>query len=214
MEKHCIVLGGGGWMMGEIPSKLDSYVLSLSGKSNPKICYLSTATGDAEEVIQRFYDSKLSANLSHYPLFKLDRDWQTKLFEQDIIYVGGGNTRSMLALWREWGIDIILRECYERGIILCGMSAGAICWFEYGITDSDPNEYSVINGLGFVKGLAAAHFSCTDPKYGIFTAFAAKNPDVCCYGISDYAAIHFINGVSSNEIVSHKEAKVIVKNSL
>ncbi|EHI9243137.1 peptidase E [Vibrio vulnificus] len=214
MEKHCVVLGGGGWMMGEIPSKLDNYILSLSNKENPKVCYLSTATGDAEEVVQRFYDAKLSSNLSHYPLFKLNADWQSKLFEQDIIYVGGGNTRSMLALRREWGVDDMLRRCYERGIILCGMSAGAICWFDYGITDSDPNTYSVIKGLGLLKGLAAAHFNTEGQKYDIFTAFAAQNNDVTCYGISDYAALHFIDGKLALTIESRKGAKTIVKNSL
>ena len=68
----------------------------------------------------------------------------------------------MLALWKEWGIDKILRDCYENGVVLCGMSAGAICWFDYGITDSNPEEYTVIDALGFVRGLASAHFNGSD----------------------------------------------------
>ncbi|ENM8383108.1 peptidase E, partial [Vibrio alginolyticus] len=144
MRKHCIAIGGGGWMMGENPSPLDQYILSLSGKENPNICFLPTATGDADEVIERFYDAKLSENVTHFPLFKFEAGWKETLFEQDIIYVGGGNTRSMLAIWREWGIDRILKQCYEQGIIICGMSAGAICWFEFAVTDSDPEAYQVM----------------------------------------------------------------------
>lgn len=90
MRKHCIAIGGGGWMMGENPSPLDQYILSLSGKENPNICFLPTATGDADEVIERFYNAKLSENVTHFPLFKFDAGWKETLFEQDIIYVGGG----------------------------------------------------------------------------------------------------------------------------
>ncbi|MCV5940243.1 peptidase E, partial [Escherichia coli] len=128
-------------------------------------CFLPTATGDADEVIERFYDAKLSENATHFQLFKFDAGWKETLFEQDIIYVGGGNTRSMLAIWREWGIDRILKQCYEQGIIICGMSAGAICWFEVAVTDSDPEAYQVMRCLGLIDGLAAAHFSHVGEKF-------------------------------------------------
>ncbi|HCH0960556.1 TPA: peptidase E [Vibrio parahaemolyticus] len=214
MDKHIVVLGGGGWMMGEKQSKLDRYALDLTGKRDPKVCYLSTATGDAEEAIQRFYDSALSCNLTHFPLFKPDSNWRTKLQEQDVIYVGGGNTRSMLAIWREWGIDTILKECYENGVVLCGMSAGAICWFDLGITDSNPEEYTVIDGLGFVRGLASAHFNGSDEKADLFSDFSQNNSSVPCYGISDYAALHFINGQLYQTVTSKFDAKVTFENAL
>ncbi|GLR03962.1 peptidase E [Vibrio hyugaensis] len=212
MEKQCVVLGGGGWMMGEIPSQLDQYILSLVGKKNPKICYLSTATGDSEEVITRFHNAKLSEYLTHFPLFKLEKGWRTKLLEQDVIYVGGGNTRSMLALWKEWAIDDILKECYNRGIILCGMSAGAICWFDYGITDSDPEAYSIIKGIGLLQGLASAHFVENDEKYELFERFAHSNLDAICYGLSDYAALHFVDGKPSKAIYSCENAQITIRN--
>ncbi|ASP38360.1 peptidase E [Bacterioplanes sanyensis] len=212
-DKHCVVLGGGGWMMGETPSALDEYILQLSGKENPKVCYVPTATGDSDRIIERFYDAKLSRQLSHFPLFKPHLNWREHLFEQDIIYVGGGNTRSMLAIWREWGVDDMLRRCYERGIILCGMSAGAICWFEHGITDSNPEAYSVIAGLGLLSGLAAAHFNQQDEKYRLFEQFSREHPDTRCIGLSDYAAVHFINGKPYRQIYSHPDASVTLKNS-
>ncbi|GGY52234.1 peptidase E [Bacterioplanes sanyensis] len=212
MKKHCVVLGGGGWMMGELPSLLDQYILQLSGKAHPKVCYVPTATGDSDEVIQRFYDAKLSDNLSHFPLFKPQLNWREHLLQQDIIYVGGGNTRSMLAIWREWGVDDILRRCYQQGIILCGMSAGAICWFEYGITDSNPEAYSVIPGLGVLPGLAAAHFTDDDEKAALFHQYAHAHPDVPCVGLSDYAGLHFIDGEIEQAIYSQQEARVTVAN--
>ncbi|WP_409933351.1 Type 1 glutamine amidotransferase-like domain-containing protein [Vibrio jasicida] len=212
MEKHCVVLGGGGWMMGELPSQLDQYILSLVGKNNPKVCYLSTATGDSQEVITRFHNAKLSEHLTHFPLFKLEKGWRTKLLEQDVIYVGGGNTRSMLALWKEWGIDDILKECYNRGIILCGMSAGAICWFDYGITDSDPEAYSIIKGIGLLRGLASAHFIENDEKHDLFERFAHSHLDATCYGLSDYAALHFVDGKPSKVIYSSEDAQITIRN--
>lgn len=214
MEKHIVALGGGGWMMGEERSELDRYVLDITGKQDPKVCYVPTATGDADEAIQRFYNSSLSCNLSHFPLFKPDLDWRTKLQEQDVIYVGGGNTRSMLAIWKEWGIDKILRECYESGVVLCGMSAGAICWFDYGITDSNPEEYTVIDALGFVCGLASAHFTGSDEKADLFSRFSRENSSIPCYGISDYAALHFVDGKHYRTIKSQTGAKVIIENAL
>ncbi|EGQ8008612.1 MULTISPECIES: Type 1 glutamine amidotransferase-like domain-containing protein [Vibrio] len=211
MRKHCIAIGGGGWMMGENPSPLDQYILSLSGKENPNICFLPTATGDADEVIERFYNAKLSENLTHFPLFKFDAGWKETLFEQDIIYVGGGNTRSMLAIWREWGIDRILKQCYEQGIIICGMSAGAICWFEFAVTDSDPEAYQVMRCLGLIDGLAAAHFSHVGEKFEVFQAFARSQPSITCYGIHDYAALHFVDGKLLATVTSFPDAGVLVK---
>ncbi|WBA16299.1 Type 1 glutamine amidotransferase-like domain-containing protein [Salinivibrio proteolyticus] len=212
MDKHIVALGGGGWMMGEQQSELDQYALRLTGKSDPKVCYIPTATGDAEEAIDRFYQSKLSRRLSHFPLFKANLDWRTHLQEQDVIYVGGGNTRSMLAVWKAWGIDKLLQDCYESGIILCGMSAGAICWFDYGITDSDPEKYSVIEGLSFVQGLASAHYPGSDEKAELFSQFANHHINMPCYGISDYSALHFVNGRYHKTINSQTGAQVTIKN--
>ncbi|HIF5642165.1 TPA: Type 1 glutamine amidotransferase-like domain-containing protein [Vibrio parahaemolyticus] len=213
MEKHIVALGGGGWMMGEEQSELDRYALGITGKRDPKVCYVPTATGDADEAIQRFYGSGLNGHLSHFPLFKPDLNWRTKLQEQDVIYVGGGNTRSMLAIWKAWGIDKILRDCYESGVVLCGMSAGAICWFDHGITDSDPEEYTVIDGLGFLGGLASAHFNGGDEKADLFGRFSKENSGIPCYGISDYAALHFVNGEIYQTVTSKVGAKVTFENS-
>ncbi|MFD2180378.1 peptidase E [Veronia pacifica] len=199
-------------MTGEKRSELDNYILNLSEKPEPRVCYIPTATGDAEEAIQRFYQSGLRGQLSHFSLFKMRSGWRDRLLQQDIIYVGGGNTRSMLAVWREWGVDSILRDCYERGIILAGMSAGAICWFSHLITDSDPEHFSVIKGLDILPGMAAAHFDDETNKRKLFINFADSNPQIPCYGIDDYAGLHFVNERLRNTIRSREKAGITVRN--
>ena len=138
--KQIIAIGGGGF--GHYASTLlNQYILKQAGKPSPKICFLPQASAESKDYIVNFYEtfSRLGAQPSWISLFgRVEPSWEEHLLSQDIIYVGGGNTRSMLALWREWGIDAVLREAYERGIILSGTSAGAICWFEQGITDSGP----------------------------------------------------------------------------
>ena len=200
MTRNMVLLGGGGWMMGESNSPLDEYAIKLSKKDKPKICFIPTATGDSQEVIDRFLNSGLEGDLSYYPLFKANKDWETFLYEQDVIYVGGGNTKNMLAIWKEWGIDKILRDCYNSGTIICGMSAGAICWFERCITDSDPKGYTVIDGLSFLDGVAAAHYSTKSEQAKLLKTDDLK-VSLPFYGIPEYVALHFIDE-TLHEIIS------------
>lgn len=162
MEKRQIIaLGGGGFSMEPDNPKLDDYILNQSEEALPKICFLGTASGDSEGYIKRFYNcfEKKGCLPSHFSLFKgHTSQLEAFLLSQNIIYVGGGNTRNMLVLWKEWGVDDILRKAYNQGIILSGISAGAICWFEQGLTDSIPNQLNVLNCLGFLKGSNCPHF--------------------------------------------------------
>lgn len=130
--KQIIALGGGGFSMEPENPLLDLYVLKQSGKHNPKICFIPTASGDADNYIARFYEffGKQNCKPSHLSLFKPQtRDLESYLIEKDIIYVGGGNTRNLLALWREWGLDLIMMKAWEQGTVLAGISAGSICSF-------------------------------------------------------------------------------------
>lgn len=140
---------------------LDLYLLSLSSKPKPKILFLGQASGDAQNYIDRFYAcyQKLEAEPSHLSLFRPpSRDLKKLIMDQDIIFVGGGNTFNMLTLWKAWGLDLILKEAYQRGIILSGISAGAICWFEYGLTDSFGEGYEALPCLGILHGSCCPHF--------------------------------------------------------
>src|SRR5690606_24677021 len=133
--RQIIAMGGGGFSMEPDNTLLDEYILCQSKAKKPNICFIPTASGDSDGYIQRFYNffEKKECKPFHLSLFKGHTDRiEEFILSHDIIYVGGGNTRNMLVLWREWGVDKFLRKAYENGVLLCGISAGSICWFEEG----------------------------------------------------------------------------------
>ena len=134
--------------------------LSLSNKEKPNICFIPTATGDNDSYKVNYYDvfTKFNCNPTHIDFFKRTIDLSSHIPEQDIIFVGGGNTKSMLAVWKDWGLDVLLRDAYENGTVMSGVSAGAICWFEKGITDSWAHDLAVMDCLGFVNGICCPHY--------------------------------------------------------
>ena len=129
-------------------------------KKDPISVFIPTATGDNEAYKVNYYStfSKLNCFPVHLDFFKRTPDLEELIKQQDVIFVGGGNTKSMLAVWKDWGLDLILKEAYERGVIMCGVSAGAICWFEEGVTDSWSEELKVMDCLGFTKGVCCPHY--------------------------------------------------------
>jgi peptidase E len=157
-----LAMGGGGFSFGPDWRALDDYALELSGADHPHVCFLPTAAGDADSYIVRFYDAfpPQRAAASHLALFTRSvRDIRSFLLDQDVIYVGGGNTANMLAIWRLHGVDQVLREAWEAGIVLCGLSAGSLCWFEGGTTDSFGPDLAALNdGLGFLTGSHSPHY--------------------------------------------------------
>ncbi|MGM0827905.1 MAG: Type 1 glutamine amidotransferase-like domain-containing protein [Bacillota bacterium] len=194
--KQIIAMGGGGFSMEPDNLLLDQYIINQAGESKPKICFLPTASGDAEGYIERFYNAfhSLSCEPSHLSLFELPtKDLEGFLLEKDIIYVGGGNTKSMLALWKEWKVDSILKKAWESGTILAGLSAGSICWFEEGITDSYGEELETIKGLGFLKGSHSPHYDGEEDRRPLFHSFIRKGKLQAGYGVDDGAALHFID---------------------
>jgi len=157
VEPQVIVLGGGGFSTEPRNPLLDRYILQACGKSNPRICFVATASGDSPKYITRFYRAfaKHRCRPSDLPLFKRDaRDPARHLLSQDIIYVGGGNTANLLAIWRTHGIDRVMRQAWRRSIVLCGISAGMICWFECSVTDSFGPLAPLRDGLGLLAGSA------------------------------------------------------------
>ncbi len=148
--------------MGGAPiAGLCAHLLELTGKTNPRVGGLLQATGDAAETVVRFYELFPSerCRASHVSLFGIPRaDYREHLLAQDAIFVGGGNTANMLAVWRVHGVDGLVREAWERGIVLGGVSAGAICWFQAGVTDSFRAELDGIDCLGFLFGSCCPHY--------------------------------------------------------
>ena len=171
--RHIVGLGGGG-ETDEQTWRLDAYALALTGKEQPRILFVPTALADsaysASEVV-RFYERYgAHGTLSHLLTFPWPPENLRELvLEQDAIYVSGGNTANLLALWRVHGIDALMREAWERGVVLFGASAGMICWFEAGVTDSfGPQLEGLRDGLGFLPGSACPHYDGEDrrrPRY-------------------------------------------------
>lgn len=192
-----IALGGGGFSEEPGNPLLDLYVLQAAKKKSPKICFLPTASGDAEGYIEKFHACFKGYECvpSHLSLFKPHTaDIMDFLLSQDILYVGGGNTKSMLALWREWKIDAALKDALGQGIVLAGISAGAICWFEEGATDSIPGRISVLPCLGFLPGSCCPHFDAEPLRRETVPRLIKEGTMKPGYAIDNSAALHFVDG--------------------
>jgi peptidase E len=203
-------MGGGGFSMEPENPTLDRYVLQLTGKERPRVCFLGQAGGESPDYLVRFYRDfvALDCHPSHLSLFAPHTaDLADFLLSQDVIYVGGGNTKSMLALWREWGVDAILRRAWEQGIVLAGVSAGAICWFEQGSTDSIPGRLSALPCLSFLPGSCAPHFDGEAERRPTYRQMIATGEILPGYGIDDGAAIHFIGREFHRIVASRADAR-------
>lgn len=208
--RQIVAMGGGGFSMEPENPTLDRYVMGLTGKERPRICFLGQAGGESLDYLVRFYRAftELDCQPSHLSLFSPHTaDLADFLLGQDVIYVGGGNTKSMLALWREWGMDAILRTAWEQGIVLAGVSAGAICWFEQGSTDSIPGRLSALPCLGFLPGSCAPHFDGEAERRPSYRRMIAAGEMLPGYGIDDGAAIHFIGQEIHRVVTSRPEAR-------
>jgi peptidase E len=135
-------------------------------------------------------------------------DLETYLLAQNVIYVGGGNTRSMLALWREWGLDAILRKAYEAGVVLAGMSAGANCWFEQCSTDSVPGTLGVLPGLGFLQGGFCPHYDGEVARRPSLHHLLKEDKILPTYAADNSAAVHFVDEQLLGAVSSTANAKV------
>ncbi|OGT47054.1 MAG: hypothetical protein A3E82_08205 [Gammaproteobacteria bacterium RIFCSPHIGHO2_12_FULL_38_11] len=213
--KQIVAIGGGGFSSETRNLKIEKYLLSLVNKKNPKICFLPQASHEDPDYIVKFFSTfvKLHAEPSWISLFgRVEASWKQHILNQDIIYVGGGNTKSMLALWREWGMDVVLMEAYNNGIILSGVSAGGICWFEQGITDS-VWPLGVVNGLGLIDGSVCPHFDSECERQSVYRnklATAAIKPGLA---LEDETAVHFIDGQLNVAIKTLENKNVIRMNA-
>lgn len=206
--RHVIAIGGGGFGRTGKASEIESYILGQSGKERPKILFIPTASAEDQRYVVNFYNcfSKLSCEPSHLSLFQRTPNLRSVLAKQDIIYVGGGNTKSMLAVWKEWKLDQLLLKAYKKGVVLCGVSAGAICWFEKGITDSWASNLSVLDCLNFVPETACPHYDGEKDRRPSVHAMIEEGKIESCYAIEDGAAVHFKNE-SFDSVVSFMPEK-------
>lgn len=207
VKKQIIAIGGGGFT--EDPQKqfkMEKYLLQQTNKEKPKICFLAQASAEANEYVVKFYETfcALAATPTHISLFgRVENTWQERLLQQDIIYVGGGNTRSMLALWREWKMDEVLLQAYKAGIVLAGISAGAICWFEECVTDS-VWPLGVLKGLNFLKGSCCPHYDSEPERRPTYLSKVKALEILPGIALQDHTAAHFIDNQLSNIIATEE----------
>ena len=195
--RQIIAIGGGGFGREIKNLKIEKYIVSQSTKRNPSICFIPTATGDDRDYINNFYKAfdSLNCKTSHIDFFKRTIKLKEHINKQDIIFVGGGNTKSMLAVWKEWELDKILYEAYKNGIIMSGVSAGAICWFTNGITDSFKDHQSILSCLNFVNGICCPHYD-EEPERIPYVKEILNNKQIDeCIAIEGLCALHLINDI-------------------
>lgn len=203
-----IALGGGGFSMEPENPLLDRYILRQARQPNPVVCFLPTASGDSESYIARFYDafSKLPCRPRHLSLFKPPPSLAAFVSECDIIYVGGGNTRNMLAIWRVCEFDSLLRQAWQNGAVLCGVSAGAICWFEHASSDSW-GPLAPMPCLGLLPGSCTPHYDGEADRRPSLHRFIREGKLPAGYALDDGAAAHFIGQKLLRIVTSRPNAR-------
>jgi dipeptidase E len=207
-------MGGGGFTMQERSPALDLLVLTLTGKPVPKVCFLPTASGDPREQTTRFYErfAGWPCEPSILSLFHLGRDRINPLEhlkEQDAIYVGGGSMRNMLAVWREHGVDAAMRRAWEAGVVLAGLSAGAMCWFQGGITMSG-GAPAPVAGLGLLPGSMSVHLGGEPERMPAYRSAVGSGTLPAGYAVDDGAALLFEGERLSSCVASHADARVLL----
>ena len=176
---------------------LDDYILAQADADAgdlPVVCFVGTASGDSADYIVKFYSAfnQRPCRPRHLSLFRQAGDLSKFVLECDVIYVGGGNTRNAIAIWKAAGLDVLLREAWENGTILCGISAGAICWFEQGLTDSE-GALTAMDCLGFVPGSCTPHYDGEPERKPAYRKSVADGTLAPGYAIDNSAALHFVD---------------------
>ena len=207
--RQIIAIGGGGFYRDAENLALERYVIQQTGVDSPRVAFVPTASGEPDHYVSSFYTAflKLGCRPSVLTFFKRTPELRSFLLNQDVIYVGGGNTKTLLAVWRDWSVTEILREAWESGIVLTGVSAGAICWFEQGLTDSFSDELRPLDCLGFLPGSCCPHYdgeAQRRPSYHRLLASGEISPGVT---IEDWTAVHFIGSELHCVVASKRGAR-------
>ena len=213
-DRIVVAMGGGGFSMEPDNPLLDDQILDLAraarGRRRPRICFLATASGDSPSYIADFYAAfarRTEAN--HLALFiRTVDDIDRLLLHQDVIYVGGGNTENMMAVWRVHGVDRALRRAWETGVVMAGLSAGSLCWFETGTTDSFGAGLAVLSGgLGFLPGSHAPHYDGEPTRRDHYQRLVADGAVPAGYAADDGAALVFHGTELAEVVTSRRQAR-------
>jgi peptidase E len=208
-------MGGGGFSMEPENPLLDDFVLSLARRPRPRVCFIPTASGDSATYLVKFYrafsgrcvptDVTLTdfPGLARQPLSTADLP--AFLAEQDVIYVGGGSTANLLAVWRAHGVDVLLRDALASGTVLCGISAGMLCWFRAGVSDSFGGLQALTDGLGLIDASACPHYDGEEGRRPRYHQLITEGLQAG-YAADDGAALHFHAGKLVEVVSSRPKA--------
>ena len=205
-----IAIGGGGFGRNPNQPIIEKYIIKQSVVENPNICFIPTASAEDKSYIVNFYTAfnKLNCSPTHINLFQRTPSLRSIINKQNIIYIGGGNTKSMLAVWKEWKLDQLLLKAYNRGAILCGVSAGAICWFEKGVTDSWASNLNVMDCMGFLGGCCCPHYDGEKDRKPSVEKFLNESIIDSCVALEDGSALHYKNGKIYTAVSFFKDTNV------
>lgn len=201
---HVLAIGGGGFTQtpryGLQPGPLVEHALALSGQDAPRVCGLFTATGDDTARIAAWYATwaarpERASHVALLPMPNVD-DLRSHLLAQDVVYVGGGSVAGLMVLWRLHGLDVVLREAHEAGVVLCGVSAGSLCWHVGGTTDSyGPELRPWTDGLGLVPGSHCPHYDSEARRRPLYQRLVADGSLPPGYAADDGVGLHYVDGV-------------------
>lgn len=203
-----ILIAGGGFNTAFI-----RYMAQLTGKPRPKICYLPTASADSATGTIAFFrncaplDVEPSMQESFIASTRQARGWDEVFLSVDAIVVSGGNTLNQQAIWRAQGIDVVLREAWDRGIVLGGASAGSLCWFEEGTTDSRPKELTVVQCLGFLKGSHSPHYDAEPARRPLYHKLIGSGQMKPGYACDNDAGLYFEDNEVRRVVATRPGAK-------
>jgi dipeptidase E len=208
--RQIVTFGGGGFSMEAGNPLLDDYVLGLTGSDHPRVCFLPQASGDADHYIVRFYrafggDRCIPSHLSLFRRMRSPRSPRRHLLDQDLIYVGGGSIRSLMGVWRAHGVDRILFEAADRGVILCGLSAGSLCWFAEGVSTFHGHPERV-EGLGLLPWSNTVHYSSEPQRRDAYHRWLRQGMRPG-YAADDGAALHFVGDDLAEVVSSRPDAR-------
>jgi len=204
-----ILIAGGGFNTAFI-----RYMAELTGKPRPKLLYLPTASADSPSGIISWYKScaPLTVEPSHQVSFiastQQPRSWEEVLLSVDGIVCSGGNTLNQQAIWKAQGLDVILKQAWDKGIVLGGASAGSLCWFEEGTTDSRPKELSTVQCLGFLAGSHCPHYDAEPGRRPLYHKLIESGQMKPGYACDNDAGIYFEGTEVKRVVHTRAEARV------
>ena len=208
-----VAMGGGGFSHDGDNGLLDEHVLSLARSRSPRVCFVPTASGDSDSYVGRFLAAFPDDRAEASVLTLFDRevaDLRAHVLEQDVVYVGGGNTANLLAVWRVHGLDEVLAEAQQTGVVLAGLSAGMNCWFEGSVTDSfGPALQPLADGLGLLEGSACPHYDGEAQRRPAYLDAVASGRLPDGYAADDDCALVFRDGALVEAVASREDARAL-----